>query len=312
MAIDLKSWLKDMGVKEDKIDAILPDLSPAADNIEKSTLRLADYSRNMDQLKKDRTALEAANDRLNNELAEFATMQAAGEPVTKAMRDDLAKAKAEVTRLQTVITTRSTELGLDPKDIIGEAPVVKPGDDKPAVDLTGYAKVDDLNQRLSNATDYFLTLPADLAAIQHEHQQLTGEFLDTRAIVAEVKRRATDKSNRNADGTVKQPVDVRAIWEETHQIAEKRTAQAAARHDKEIKDAEERGFQRARSESTLPGESAPGRHAPVFRKAGETREHMVQHAQRPTNGVRNDRISQATSAFATGKYRGGAAGKPAA
>lgn len=305
MALDLKQWLTEMGVKPDAIDGILPALADAAPNIEKGTLRLSDYSREMDGLRAKQTALDTANERVNQELIDIAEARSAGEPITAEMRNALAKAQGEVTRLSTVLTTRASELGLDPKTILGEVP--PPADDSarrtvPPPSLDGYARSDDLNARVAAMGTYVLDLMADLPAIQHEHHMLTGEFLDPRAVVTELKRRATDPANRNRDNTFKQPADLRAIWEESHQIGEKRTARATADLDAKLKDAETRGYERARTEQTLPGEHAPGRHSPVLRQAGDPA--RQQKMQTPQNRS-NTRISQAASALATHRYADG-------
>src|ERR1700691_1907489 len=103
MALDMKQWLLDMGVKPDALDAVLPTLAPAEANIEKFGLRQSDYSQKMDALTANQRKLDEANARLNDEMLEWAETQKGGGEITEAMRTDLAKAKGEVTRLQTVI-----------------------------------------------------------------------------------------------------------------------------------------------------------------------------------------------------------------
>ena len=305
MALDLKAHMKTAWkLSDEDIEKVFPVLTPVAGEIEKDGLRLQDYNRSMDKLRTDQQALKDANDRLNAEMVDWAATQSAGEPITKKMRDDLAKAQGEVARLQSVITTRATELNLDPKEVIGEAAPAQPAQPvQPAIDTDKFLTREDHQRALGEFTSYLMTLPAELQQIAQEHHALTGEYLDTRTIVSEIQTRARDKGNRNSDGTVKKPIDARAIWEEQHQITDKRAAAATAAHDKEITEAEERGRQAARTEAALPMGATPGRHAPVFRKAGETRDHMVQHAQRPTNVARADRITSAATALSEGRYR---------
>lgn len=306
MALDLKAWLKDMGVADDQVEVLLPGLTVAAPNIEKATLRQSDFSREMDGLRAKQTALDEANARVNQELIDIAGMRADGAPVTEAMRLSLATAQGEVARLSTIITTKATELGLDPKTVIGEpaAPVVTPPAGG-APNLDGYVKAEDLNTRLGQMGTFMLDLTAMLPVIQNEHHRLTGEFLDATSIINEFKSRASDPANRNRDGSFKKPADVRAIWEDTHGIAAKRTAQSEAAQAQLVKDAEDRGYNRARTEAALPGETPAGRHSIVLRKAGDTT-----HASKAVNtgatpAGRNSRISSAASALATHRYADG-------
>lgn len=307
MALDLKAWLKEMGVKEDKIDGILPELAGAESNIERATLRQSEFSREMDGLRAKQTALDAANDRVNQELIEIAAMRADGGTASTEMLTNLAKAQGEVTRLSTIITTKAQELGLDPRAIIGEAaPAPAPaGGGTAAPDLTGYVKADDLNQRVGQVGSFMLDLAAELPAIQHEHHQLTGEFLDAKSIIAEFKTRASDPANRNRDGSFKKPADIRTIWEEAHQIPEKRTAAQTAAQTQLITDAEQRGYQRARTEGTLPGETPVGRHSPVLRQAGDTARVPKAANTSTAPATRSNRISSAASALATHRYANG-------
>jgi hypothetical protein len=313
MALDMRAWLKEMGVKEDAIDTVFPHFSDPAvvTRIEEGTLRQADYSRKSATLQAAQTQLDAANERLNQEMVDWAQTRDAGEPITEQMRTDLAKAKGEVERLKTVITTKATELGLDPTKVIGEAPPVDANataNRSAAPDLTGYVKVEDLNTRLSAAGRYLMRLPADVARIQHEHQALTGEWLDPAVIIDEVEARASDAANRNRDGSLKKPVDARAVWEEKFDIPTKRTAKTQADRQRDLDSAREEGRQEVRTQQALPGAEAPGRHAVVFRRpAGADGQPQTRTPKitRDTHVGQQDRISKAASALATHRYRGG-------
>ncbi len=63
MTLDMKAWLLEMGVKPVDIDDVLAKVQPAADNIEKSTLRLSDYSTKMNALTVSQQKLDDANER---------------------------------------------------------------------------------------------------------------------------------------------------------------------------------------------------------------------------------------------------------
>jgi hypothetical protein len=312
MALDLKAWLGEMGVSADKIDAVLPVLSEPtiATNIEKSGLRLSDYSRQMTELKGNQTKLDEANERLNQEMLEWAETRNQGGQVTDQMRNDLARYQGEVVRLKTIVSSKATELGLDPKAILGDdipaAPPVQPPANA-GVDMSGYVKQD----QLGAYGRFQLLLAAQMPRIQHEHQQLTGEWLDPADIIGEFEQRAGDRLNRNADGTFKKPIDLMRIWEEKFSIPEKRTAKAAA--DQKLRDDQirEEGRQEVRSQAALPGQQPRGQHAPIFKAAGDPASH-VSKLQRPSAAAQSDKISKAASALATHRYRGTGNGRPAA
>lgn len=294
MAFDTLKWLKeDLAVADDVAADLAAKLAPVADKIEKGFLRQADYSREMNGLRKAQTDLAAANDRLTNEMAEWATVQASGDKVTKKMRDDLDAAQLRVTQLQSRVTRIATDAGLDPtKALEGIDTVVTPParTDQPPVDLSDYAKRDDL----AGIVNMALSLPAELQAIADEHFDLTGKRLDTRAIVQEIRTRSTTARNQKS-------LDPRTIWEETHKVGELRETRDRAAHDKEISAAEARGREAAISEMSIPGQAPAGRHAPAFRTGADG------HA--PTSALKRPQpgsgTNSALSALRSGKYRPG-------
>ncbi len=318
MPLDMKAWLKDLGLTDDKIDTVasaLADPSIAA-NIERATMSRADYDRQAAALTTKQAELDAANTRLNEEMIAWADTRDAGGEVTEKMRQTMAAAQGEVARLHAIITSKAGELGLDAKTIIGEAtPVVN----SPASGATSTAQPDanaitrqDLLQMSGNLADYFLSFPAELAALQHEHQQLTGEYLDPRPLVAEIRARAQDPRNKNRDGSLIKPVDARAIWEEQQGIAAKRDAKATKDRETLIAAAEQRGYERARTETTLPGAEPTGRYSPVLKSAAKPDHSRLPDGQRRGAPVaRMDRVSAAASALATHRYRNKDAGSAA-
>lgn len=300
MALDLKAWLVEQGVPVDKVDAIVPSFAGTsfADNVEKSIGTVTNLKAKETALATAQTKLDESNERLNLEMVEWAEERAKGGTITEQMRQDMAKAQAEVTRLTTIVTTKAQELGLDPKTIIGEPPAPPAPPPAPAPNLDGYIRRDELGAY----GRFQIMLATQLPRIQHEHMELTGEWLDPETITSEFESRAGDKLNRNADGTFKKPIDLRAIWEDKYQIGEKRAAKAKATHDAEIAAAEERGYSRRATEASLPGQSPVGRHSPVLRQAGDPAN--ASKAPRPSQAAASDRISRAASALATHKYRG--------
>ncbi len=299
--MDLKAFLLEHGVKPDQIDAVLPALAPAADALDKGFLRQSDYSRLTGELQIKQTALDTANERLNQEILDWNAARDAGEPITEQMRNDLAKAQGEVTRLTTILTTKAAELHLDPKTIIGEVVSAAPANREPAaqvVDLSGYAKAEDINARLGRFADYMMLLPAEVNDIAQEHFDLTGTRISTREIMQEVRDRASNKANFDTAGQPKKPIDARAVWEEKYNIPKLRTDRAQAAHDEEIRQAELRGEDRARTQHTLPGAEAPGRNAVVFKHPADHKPAL----QRGPAAVL-DRVSSAAASLATHKYR---------
>lgn len=296
MAFDVSKWLKeDMGFSDDEIKDLAPKFTPKADVLDKGYLRQSDYSKNMDGLKKAQTDLAAANDRLTAEMAEWATVQAANEPITKKMRDDLEKAQLKVTQLTSRVERIATDAGLDPaKALEGIDQVVPPKkDDQPPVDLSGYVKTGDLGGLANMA----LTLPAELQSIADEHFDLTGKRLDTRTIVREIQARAGTRGNQKS-------LDPREIWMEQHNIQTLRDDRSKKQHDDEISAAEARGREAALSEMAVPGSTPPGRHAPVFHTtSGKPRESVLQRPQPGTT------VNAAVGALRSGKYRTGSGSK---
>jgi len=295
MALDVVKWLQeDMGFSADESKELAPKFTPKADAIEKGYLRQADYSKNMNELKTSQTALADANERLNAEMAEWATVQATGEKVTKKMRDDYEAAQLKVTQLTNRVTRLATDAGLDVTKAlegIDQTPPKKPDENQPApVDLSGYVKRDDLGGLANMA----LTLPAELQSIADEHFELTGKRLDTRTIVREIQARATTKNNQKS-------LDPREIWEAEHKIADLRSARDKKAHDDEIAAAVERGRQQAASEYATPGQAPAGKHAPAFRVSPDGKPHeSVLHRPQPGTST-----NAAVAALRSGKYRQG-------
>jgi len=295
MALDIPKWLKeDMGFSEQEIvdNKLVALYTPRAEKIERGYLAQSDYSRKMDKLNADvKTQLDdlaAAQSRLDVEIVEWAGVQARGKTVTEKMQADFDAAQADVLRLQQTVRKVATDAGLDPEKVLAGVEVKAPVKvDLPSpIDTSKFVSVEQY-QALANMA---LTLPAELAALAHEHHELTGEWLDPRVVIDEVKSRASVKGNTKS-------LEARAIWEEKYGIPDKRTAKSKKDHDEEIAAAEKRGAERALTEQALPGGPAQGKHAPIFAKAGG-RESVLKRPQ-PGEGLQS-----AVAALRSGKYRG--------
>ena len=254
-------------------------------------MRQSDYDRAMNEgkaeLAKAQGELDAANGRLNAEMAEWATLTAAEKQNATKQRQDLERAQADVLRLRQTVERVGQETGVDvSKYLEGQpAPVKQP--EPASVDLTGYAKLDQLQAANAQLAEMMLSFTPELMQLSIEHQALYGQPLDARDIVKELRSRATTKGNQK-------PTDPRAIWEELHKVPEKRAEVEKKRFDDAIAQAEARGREAAMSEAHIPGQTtSPGRHSIIF--GGERKSAL----QRPQPG---ETVAKAAAALRTHKY----------
>lgn len=287
-ALDLLNWLKDdLGFTEAEAKELAPKFESRREKIEGGYLRQADYSRVMGDVKKLQDQIAAKDAQLNAEMAEWATMQGRDEVKATELRTELDTTKVEKFQLEQKLRTLAEEHGVDVTTILPKAPAAgdpPPVPKAPEIDTSKFIN----REQFGSVTDYLLSVPAELAAIAQEHFDLTGERLDTRPLITELKARVA----------AKKPADLRTIWEEKSDIPAKRQAKATADHDREITEAEARGREAARSESMLPGAHAPGVHAPVFQGHGESK------LQRPQPGASARGFAES---LRSRKYAGGAA-----
>ncbi len=290
MAFDLDALIKDLGVTGDDEKAVRAALGTPErlKYLEGNQLRQSDYSKQMNELSAARTALKEADDRVTAEMAEWARIQAEGGAVTKKMQDDLHKAEQRALTLQQRVTKIATEAGLDATKAlegIDQPPPPAKKDEPAPIDTSKFVGADQFGQ----FGKYMFDLVAALPMIAQEHFELTGERLNTQELRAEIEARAGKKGAN---------LDPRAIWEDKYGIAAKRDTQQKAARELELKTAEQRGFDRARTEAALPVPPSQGVHSPLLRTGdGQPRTSVLQRPA-PETGVRS-----AASALATGKYR---------
>ncbi len=296
MGFDVKAYLLDMGFSEKEATEMVPKFGEeVVKKLETQTATQATakakFDTDQEALTTAQAALKTSNDRLNADMAEWATLTNAEKAADTGRREALEKSQADTLRLTQTVERIATDHGLDVKKLLEDVtpPVEKPKPTTTEIDTSKFVGTEQLGQ----IARFLIDLPADLAYIAQAHKDLTGETLDTRTIVAEVKKRSAQK---DADVS---PV---AIWEELHGIPDKREAKQKTDMDTALAAAEERGAERVRSEAALPPTSSPGRHAPIFGVKGPdgvvaTRTSALQRPQ-PEVGVRS-----AAAAFATGKYR---------
>lgn len=286
---ELKTVLKDEGgFSEEQLTGLN---KKQLEYIAEGFMRTADYTRQMNEgkaeLDKARGELNTANERLNAEMAEWATLTAAEKQTATKQRQELEKAQADVLRLRQTVERVGHETGVDVTKYLEGQPAPVKKDDSLVPDLSGYAKLSDVNQSNAQLAEMMLSFTPELMQLSIEHQQLFGTPLDARDIVKELKARATSKNNQK-------PTDPRAIWEELHKVGDKRQEVEKKRWDDAMAQAEARGREAAMSESHIPGQTtSPGRHSIVF---GGERKSAI---QRPQPG---ETVARAAAAFRTHKY----------
>ena len=290
MAFDLDAFLKELGVSGEE-EATLKAAMGKPERLqalEKGYLRQSDYSKHMNDLKKTQDDLAAKQQRLDAEAAEWATLSAAERENATKLRSDLEKHQQQVLALQQRVTRIATDAGLDPVKAlegIDQAPPEKKEPPVPPVDTSKFVQADQFGQ----FGNYMFELATTLPVLAAEHLALTGTPLDTRALGAEITKRASIKGAN---------LDPRAVWEEVHGIPQIRQTKATAVREAELTAAEQRGFERARTEAALPVAPSTGVHSPALRGLdGKARESVLKRPG-PETGVRG-----AAAALASGKYR---------
>lgn len=250
-----------------------------------AVMRQRDYSRQMDA---EAARIKTIEEKLEAEAAEWASMTAAEKAGSSALRQQLEQTQSDLLKHQQAFTRVAQEAGVDPKTYLDgttPTPVAPVTPAAAPIDTSQFATL----QQQGYLAQMALRVPAQITALVLEHRRLTGQDLDPTALVTELERRMLDKRNTKS-------TDLRAIWEEQHDISNVRASQEKARVDALVADAEKRGHERALTEASLPPGAMPsGKHSPVF----AARESKV---SRPQPGVG---LQSAIAAFRTGKYRQG-------
>ena len=286
MALDAKKWLvEELGFSEAEAAELAPKFNEErAKKLEGGYLRQSDYSKKMNEVGKAQKDYEAANERLNGEMAEWASLTASEKANATKLRSDLEKAQQDVLKYQQVVTRVATEAGLDPAKVMEGVTVVVPPkkEDPPQVDLSGYLKA----EAADSLANLALSWPVEYAELSEEHKALTGQKLNGKLILDEIQKRARTKGNTKS-------LNPRQVWEELNDAPTLRAKAEETRINGLIAEAEKRGAEAARSEAAIPGQTPPGKHAPVFGKPSVL--------NRPQPGAR---LTGALAALREGKYRG--------
>lgn len=287
MAFDLKAFYQELGFTPEEAAAVTAvlDKPERLTVLEKNQLRQSDYSKQMNGLKAEQDKLVAAQARVDAEAAEWASLSASEKEQNTKLRADLEAHQNKVLALTQRVTRLATEAGLDPQKAlegIEQAPPKKEEPVVPPIDPSKFVPAEAFHQYGKYMFDVAMAIPD----ILHEHFELTGERLSASALKAEIEARAGQKGAN---------MDPRAIWEEKYGIPAKREAKAKEADERRIKEAEERGFARARSEAALPIPPSNGRNSPMLRVNGDAASKVQRPA--PETGVRS-----AAAALASHKY----------
>jgi hypothetical protein len=296
MALDVQKYLKsELGMADADIAIVLEKLTPFSDKLEKSVLMQADYSREMDKIKKTKDELAEANERLNADLAEFATLTADEQGNATKLKERIEAEESRSFRLTQKLTRLAEEHGVDPKTVLGDVEPAPEPKKVAAVAFDDKTLRKDLNLMVGGVASYMLDLNASIDDIAEEHQRLTGEKFNRRAFIDGIKKDIAANKTENLDPVKR--------WESQFGIPEKRIAASTLERETAIKNAREEGRVAGLSEAALPGghQSQQGHESPVFKTSNVVKGSVMQRPQP------SQRLSGAVSALTTGKYR-----KPAA
>lgn len=294
MPLDAKKWLmEELGFSAEEADTLSPKFTAERlGKIETSVGLLSANAAAQREIETNRAELQRANDQLSREMAEWATLTQSEKNQATELQSALEASRVRATQLETRLTNLATQHGVDPKALLEGTTVVPEVIVKKSTstDEPRYVPMD----AFSTVANYNLDLAGALTYIAQEHQELTGKRLDTREIVAEIKERSRKQ------GATVDPV---AIWEEKYGINKVRSDRETAARAEEIRLAEERGAQRARTEIEMPGPTPPGRHSPAFGRRDQTgtvtqpRTSVLSRPQPQTT------VQSAVAALRSGKYR---------
>jgi hypothetical protein len=295
-ATELQEWVKGLGLPEDKAKVVLESFGApeVLTKVGESVLARADYSRGMDKLKADETALRA--DLAKKIADEEAKTVAYSKEVGKWKQDKEAvlaeatkkreEAEARLTAVQGKLKEIAPTYGI-PEDQISTlmTPIkITPAGDTPPrdVDSGKWVSKDEYNRALLDMP----LVAAIISELQEEHRSLFG---------------STEPMPKWSE-MVKQGKPLRQNWEERYKVPERRAAIAKDAHDKEIAEAEKRGAEAARSKWLAENPTST-----VVRRDSDHGSPILSVVKRADDkSGRPDEtrgIAAAVAAFNEGKYR---------
>lgn len=236
-----QAWLDELKKTGEVDDATFKTLSDAVGSNEKldtfiktkhgEGLRQEDYNKNMNDLKTQREASDkehaARMATVNTYEGTLQTWKTDQEAKIKAESQSRTEAEQLLASLQSVVQSKVTEFGLDPKDFQVEPtvkPDPKPADLAPAPDLEAFKKDYLPRSEFDTVLSGNLKVPAILHDISTEHQKLMGETINAEDLL---------------NGAIEAKKPLKEFWEDTHNIVQKReeVAQASQKaHDDKIRE----------------------------------------------------------------------------
>jgi hypothetical protein len=308
MPFDLNQWLAEvtadgsLSEAERKVVADTLAKDPKVlKRLEEGQLRQSDYSRHMNDLKRQEQTLKATETALNQWKSEAEGKLNAAVAERDALKTTAAQYEANVRAI-------ASEYGLDPAEVSARLkaglPAIAPGTTPPAHQQSGTPTMDtskfltreELEKQFQTAQQAFPLLQATIIDLNAEHMRLFGQPL---ANATELTQKAMEQKR-----------SIREVWEEENRVADRRTqiaSEAKAAEEARIR-ADER--QKVLSEHSVPLASRPGvPHSAVFQLAGQSQQQNGGNATPPvpaalrTAAHENRGVEAAVRAFNEGKYR---------
>jgi hypothetical protein len=307
-AKELDEWVKGLELSPDDQKIVLEKLGSekALSKVGSSIMAQRDYSKGMDELKAEKTRLEADlqkkiadEDKKSEDYARsLGTWKTDKE---KVLNDAIAAreaAEARLTAVQSKIKEIAPSYAIPESELSSvlnppaSAATTHRSDPPREADTGKFVSKDDFNSTVMN----YAKLPAIIFDLGQQHLQLFGPNApppDFSALMEEAP---------------KNKLTLKQMWEQKFKVPERRAAIAKETHDKEIADAEKRG---AESERTKLLAENPGAAATVRRETGggsPILDIARKHAKdAPPNAAPSPMrgIEAAISAFNQGTYRTG-------
>jgi hypothetical protein len=262
MDTELEAWLKDLfGADSPLIAEVGAKLDPVAGKIKEGQLRQSDYSKKMAAIQTKQEELTTADRRLTEELAEWSRLKAEGNVEAETLQRQIEQHQQEKLAMEQALARAARDAGKEAKDY-WKPSAATPDTPKPVSPPVVPPNVLTKDE-FGAAAAFFLDVPVTLQTIAAEHQALTGQPFNSEQFLAQMREAASSKKSVFGSGK-----DVRAFWEQTWDIPAKRQAQADAKLAADLKAAEDRGYQRARTEEATPTAHPAGTRAPVFQRTG--------------------------------------------
>jgi septal ring factor EnvC (AmiA/AmiB activator) len=122
---DIKKYLiEEMGFPEAEATTMAGNFKP--ENVAKVQASRSTMEAERAKVTKAQTDLEAANERLNAEMAEWAQLTSAEKASATAQAEKIEKLEAQAFQLQQKLTRVATDAGIDPKTVLPTEPVAEP------------------------------------------------------------------------------------------------------------------------------------------------------------------------------------------